>query len=70
MADKGVDRFSMSLMAPISYSLNVLVGIFLLRYAGDDLLAPHKDDDRGILWFMLVEGAGFLLFGFAGLIFA
>jgi len=61
----------MSLLVPISFLLNALVGVFLLRFAGDDLFGKDADpnDDRDVLFFMLWEGAFFLVFGVAGLIF-
>ena len=58
------------MMAPVSFLLNALVGIFLLYFTIGDLFDDHPDDDRYILWIMFWEGACFLAFGVAGLLFA
>ena len=58
----------MTIMVPLSFTLNALVGVFLCRFAGDDLLKADPKDDRGTLWFMFLEGLFFLVFGIAGLI--
>jgi len=60
------------MMSAISFLLNALVGVFLMRFAGDDLFGKNVNlhDDRALLWFMFLEGILFFVFGASGLIFA